>query len=141
MIRSAEFISTDTSRAPAWPTYADASAAELHQLGISADRIVIAQATDPTVSRTLANAQGFALRARRDGVQQVDVLSLGVHARRSRKMYRKACGDDMTIGVIALRDPEAPPGEWWKSLHGWFKVVKEVAGVPVSTLFEAEEGK
>ena len=137
--RSVEFVHADSTRAQAWPTYAHASAAYLERLGISAERIIIAPAKDPTVSRTLANAQGFALRAKENGLGKVDVLSLGVHARRSRKMYRKACGDAMEVGVIALRDPEAPPGEWWKSLRGWFKVAKELAGVPVSSLFEAEE--
>lgn len=137
--RAVEFVYADSTRSPAWPTYAHASAAYLERLGISSEKIIIAPATDPTVSRTLANAQGFALRAKEHGLNKVDVISLGVHARRSRKMYRKACGDGIEVGVIALRDPEAPPGEWWKSVRGWFKVAKELAGVPVSSLFEAEE--
>ncbi len=137
--RSIEFVRVDSTRSPAWPTYAHASAAYLERLGIGSEKIIIAPATDPTVSRTLANAQGFALRAKEQGLNKVDVLSLGVHARRSRKMYRKACGGTMEVGVIALRDPEAPPGEWWKSVRGWFKVAKELAGVPVSSLFDAED--
>ncbi|MEO8588289.1 MAG: hypothetical protein ABI432_02885, partial [Flavobacteriales bacterium] len=139
LVRSAEFVLADSTRVTAWPTYAHSSAAYLERLGIPADHIIIAPAIDPTVSRTLANAQGFAMRAKEDNVRRMDVLSLGVHARRSRKMYRMACGDGVTVGVISLPDPDAPPGAWWKSVHGWYKVVKEVAGVPVSSLFEADE--
>jgi|GEM_PF-516824 len=136
--RSVEFIHTDSTRAPAWPTYAHASAAHLERLGVEGERIIIAPALDPTMSRTLANAEGFALRAQQDHVRQVDVLSLGVHARRSRKLYQQACGEEVDVGVIALLDPAAAPGEWWKNPRGWYTVIKEMALVPLSSFLEVE---
>lgn len=137
LVSSIDFIHADGTRSPAWPTYADAAAASLIRLGIPSERITIAPASSGEASRTLASAEGFAQHAEQDGVVKADVLSLGVHARRSWKMYRKACGDRMEIGVIALHDPTAAPGEWWKDWRGWYKVMKEMAEVPLSTFFEA----
>ncbi len=132
-------LRSNGAREPGWPTFAHSSAARLHDLGIPLERLQITPAAEGQESRTLANAAGFAARARELGIKKVDVISLGVHARRSRKMYRKACGDGIEIGVIAIPDPLVARGTWWKHRMGWVGMLKEMAGVPVSNLMEVED--
>lgn len=137
--RVCEIVHVDSSRTEGTASYAHHCARALIAAGIPAEHITIAPAAERTDSRTLANAAGFARQARIDAITAVNVLSLGVHARRSRKMYRKACGSDVEVGVIALYDPHAAADSWYKHGMGWARVLKELGGVPASSLFEAQE--
>jgi uncharacterized SAM-binding protein YcdF (DUF218 family) len=132
-------LRADGTAEPGWPTFAHSSAAFLEREGIPAGHLHIVPAAEGIERRTLANAVGFAKHAREKGIDRVDVISLGVHARRSRKMYRKACGKDVMVGVIAVPDPEVPRRSWWRRPVGWYRMVKEIIGVPASSLFEVEE--
>ena len=136
---SSWIVRRDSTLDPGTPTFAHASAGFLVKEGVPADRLIIAPAAAGQDSRTLANALGFARHAREMGITKVDVISLGVHARRSRKMFRKACGSEVEVGVIALPDPEVPRATWWRSPKGWVRMMKEVVGVPASSLFDVQE--
>jgi uncharacterized protein len=60
-----------------------------------------------------------------------DIYSVGVHARRSRMMFKKAFGNDYNIGVIAQKDITFQPNYWWKSSKGFRNVSNEF----VATLY------
>ncbi len=60
-----------------------------------------------------------------------DIYSVGVHARRSRLMFRKAFDSNYDIGVIAHRDKTFDPNYWWKSSKGFRNVSNEF----VATLY------
>lgn len=60
-----------------------------------------------------------------------DLYSVGVHARRSRMMFRKVFGSDYNIGVIAHKDRTFDPNHWWKNSKGFRNVSNEF----VATLF------
>lgn len=60
-----------------------------------------------------------------------DIYSVGVHARRSRMMFKKAFGSDYEIGIIAHRDRTFAPNHWWKSSKGFRNVSNEF----VATLY------
>ncbi len=136
---SVVFIGPTGKQREAWPTYAHYAAARLADAGIPPELIIVAPATERKDSRTMANAAGFAIQAERDGVRSFDVISVGIHARRSRKMYRKAFTSEVMIGVIALPDPDVTASNWWKSRTGRMHMLKELAGLPVSSMFGAEE--
>lgn len=124
----------DGSRLPGTPSYADATAEAL--IAVGTPRHMIERL--PTVmlgeSRTWANAQRFAQEARTAGIDKVDIISFGIHARRSRIAYRTACGKGVTVGIRCVEDPELQRGRWWRSWIGWLKVLRELAGVPTSYL-------
>jgi hypothetical protein len=125
---STVFLRPDGSTATAWPTYAHLAAAKLVDQGVPAERITIVPAWGEPDSRTWANAATFGAFARQQGYTTVDLLALGVHARRSRALMRRGCGDGIAVGVIALEDPRCPSQGWWRHWKGWFYVLKEVLG-------------
>lgn len=124
---------------PGTVSYADATAEALIGAGIPASSV----RRLPTVmlggSRTWANAQRFAEEARAQRIRRVDVISFGIHARRSRLAFSKACGQEVTVGIRSIEDPELQHGRWWHTSAGWMKVMRELAGVPTSYLIEPVE--
>lgn len=68
-----------------------------------------------------------------------NIYSVGVHARRSRMMFREAFGSEYDIGVIAPRDRTFLPVGWWKSSKGFRNVSNEfVATTFVSFFFHPD---
>lgn len=130
--RSITILRANGTREPGLPTFADAAAAYLRSAGVDAEMIKALPSGAADESRTWANAQRFAEEASAEHITEVDVISFGVHAMRSRAMYRKACGPTVRIGVISLMDPEMRPRIWWRRPKGWYIVVREMAGLPAS---------
>ncbi len=64
-----------------------------------------------------------------------NIFSVGVHARRSRLMFRKAFGNDCEIGIYAPRDRTFLPQYWWKSSKGFRNVSNEFVATLFVTLF------
>jgi hypothetical protein len=122
--------------APGLPTYADVAANALMKAGFAETRITALPSYTVGESRTVSNARRFAQQAKSSGITQVDVISLGVHARRSRLAYREACGAGVVVGIVSVDDPELQRGRWWLRLIGWYKVVKELIGVPATYLID-----
>ena len=131
------FLRADGAYEPGWPTFAEAAAARLVHAGIAKGQITALPSAKVDDSRTLANAEAFGMRAKVDGLDAVDVLSMGVHARRSRRTYQDACGSGVRVGVVALPDPETPAQGWWKSPLGCIRVAKELVGLPATRVLTA----
>lgn len=120
-------IRRDSTQEAGWPTYAHKCAADLQRLGVKTDINAVPSWGTPD-SRSWANASYFGVRAKADHLRSCDVMSVGVHARRSRELFRRACGPDVTVGVIALDDPECPRYGWWRKRNGWMRMLKEIGG-------------
>jgi len=120
----------DGTTEPGRPSHAETLVHYLAKGGLAPN--VLTPLPTPTISggRTWSNAVRFAEAARKDGVLQADVISMGVHARRSRNAYQKACGDSVIVGIVSIPDPLASRSNWWKHAYGWSKVWKEIFGVP-----------
>jgi uncharacterized SAM-binding protein YcdF (DUF218 family) len=134
--RSTVFLRPDGGGDLAWPTYAHRARAMLIEYGVPAEKIVAVPSWGHPDSRSWANANAFAVRAKRDGVRTFDVATMGVHARRSRALFQKACGPDMVVGVISIEDPVCTRSNWWKSLLGWVRMLKEIIGSPEAQAVE-----
>ena len=64
-------------------------------------------------------------------VRSVNVLTENVHARRSRLLFSKALGPEISVGVIALPNPDYDARRWWRSSEG----VKEVGSETVAYIY------
>jgi len=61
-------------------------------------------------------------------VRSVNVLTENVHARRSRLLFSKALGPEISVGVIALPNPDYDARRWWRSSEGVKDVFSESLG-------------
>lgn len=129
--RETLFVRADGRLEKAWPTYAHSAAAKLVECGVPADRVQAIPTWGRPDSRSWGNAATFGAFAQHTGYTAVDLISLGVHARRSRNLMRRGCGPSIAVGVISLDDPRCPRHGWWKHWKGWFYVLKEVVGAGV----------
>ncbi len=120
---------------PGWPTFAQSARSELMKLGIPGDRITAVPAYGMPRSRSWGNAHAFGIQATEDGITAFDVATVGVHARRSRDLFRAAC-PQANVGVIALTDPYCTKANWWRSFRGWVTMLKEVIGAPEAQAVE-----
>ena len=64
-------------------------------------------------------------------VQSINVLTEGAHARRTRLLYQEAFGRSMTVGIIAVSNPEFNPRQWWRYSNG----VREVIGESIAYIY------
>jgi len=118
------------------PTFADAAAQELYEAGVDQQKILALPTITVGDSRTWSNAQRLGEEVRRTGVKKVDVISLGIHARRSRDLYQKACGSAVEVGIISLADPDLERWSWWSTARGWVSMTKELVGLPASLMID-----
>lgn len=127
-LRHVRILHRDGTEEGGWPTYAHQAAAVLESDGIPRERIIIVPAKEGDGGRTWSNAQAIATMARRLGINRYDVATMGVHARRTWKLYRRAAGNGIRVGVRSMYDPWCRQEDWWRHWYGWWKVVKEVLG-------------
>jgi uncharacterized SAM-binding protein YcdF (DUF218 family) len=57
-------------------------------------------------------------------VKSINVVTEGVHARRTRLLFQEAFGESVAVGIIAAPNPEYDAGHWWRYSEG----VREVIG-------------
>ena len=64
-------------------------------------------------------------------VHSINVLTEDVHARRTLFLYRKALGQNVAVGVIAVSDPNYNSTRWWRYSEG----VREVMGESIAYIY------
>ena len=63
--------------------------------------------------------------------QPINVITQGLHARRSRLLYEKVFGDSYKLGIIGLTNQDYDPAHWWRTSAG----VREVVGESIAYLY------
>jgi hypothetical protein len=58
-------------------------------------------------------------------VPAINIVTEDVHARRTRLLFQKALGDKLTVGVIAIANPDYDAKHWWSYSEGVKQVVSE----------------
>jgi DUF218 domain len=64
-------------------------------------------------------------------VRSFNVLTEDAHARRTRLLYQKAFGRNVTVGVIAVSNPDYDPTQWWRYSDG----VREIIGESIAYIY------
>jgi len=77
--------------------------------------------------RTYACAVALKKFVDEHGVQltRINLVTVGPHARRSRLLFQKSFGKDMSIGVVAIPEPDYDGRRWWRSSMGFRSVTGE----------------
>lgn len=101
------------------------------QSGVSADKIVFAQAPDTDAHRTYVTAVTVKAVLQAKGITptSLTVFTLGAHALRSRLVYEKVFGPKVAVGVIAWQPPGTESTRWWRDSDRAVTLLKETCGV------------
>ena len=96
-------------------TYAQRAAEYLRANGLSGVPVIAIDAPATLKGRTYLGALLLRDWAERAGIrlEAIDVLSGGVHTRRSWLLYRMALGDQVEVGALALAPAEFDARRWW----------------------------
>lgn len=110
-----------------WKTYAKMTTARLIELGIPPEQIITASGIEAQRDRTYVAACTLRDKLKEEGIgqQNLHLISVGSHGRRSHLLFRKAFGTDYNIGLTSLPDQSFDPNHWWKCSNGFRKVVNE----------------
>ena len=111
-----------------YKTYAELGAATLLKLGLDRDNVQAVPTPAVRQDRTYASALALKqwLQQHNAVPAELNLISLGPHARRSRLLFQEAFGRDARVGIIALDDRDYDPAHWWKSSQGVRTVTDEL---------------
>ncbi len=111
-------------------TYADLAASRLEQLGFDTKKLIKVNVPPVSSERTLTGAAYVKRWLERSGTSVccVDILTTGVHARKSWILSRCALGDSYRVGIIAGPEARFDPKYWFVSRTGAWLVVRNLAG-------------
>lgn len=110
-----------------YKTFAELGAATLLRMGMNNDTVQAVPAAYVRKDRTYAAAVALRDWLRQHGgvPKAINLISVGVHARRSRLLFEKAFGSGTRVGIIAVEDRSYNPRHWWKSSQGVRSVLDE----------------
>ena len=108
--------------------YAPLAREYLIRQGIPADAVVAVPAPASAQDRTYLSAVmvRFWLAKSNQDIDLIDLFSSGLHARRSRELYRLAFGPAVTIGIISAKPSDYDPAAWWTTSIGAKTVITEL---------------
>jgi hypothetical protein len=117
--------------------YASWAAHRLQMMVGQHKEITAVPAFEAQRDRTYAGAVALRewLQSRRETVQAINVLTLSVHARRSRLLYQKAFGPDVAVGIVAVNSQEYDARRWWKYSDGVKEMTSEGAAYLYARIF------
>lgn len=114
-------------------SYAELGAAVLIKLGMPTN--VVQAVPTPRVIQDRTYTSAIALkkwwREHATTVSKINLYTSGPHARRSRLLFEKAMGKEVTVGVIAAPVDDYDPDHWWRSSPG----VRNVIGEAIAYLY------
>jgi hypothetical protein len=115
-----------------WNSYAERAAAYLAQRGTGPLAVSAVAAPRTEHDRTYRSAVTVRewTRAAGVGLDAIDVFTAGIHARRSRAVYRLAFGPQTEVGVLAAPNRDEVR-RWWTNSRG----AKAVLGETVSLVW------
>jgi uncharacterized SAM-binding protein YcdF (DUF218 family) len=136
-------VSGAESPAAADDTHAYVAAGRLKRLGVLADRVQSVPTQVRERNRTYASAIAVRkwLKESGESTVRLDVVTLGVHARRSRLLFQKAFGPEVVVGVVAVPNREYDAERWWRYSEGVKEVISETAGYLYVRLFFWDDGE
>lgn len=111
-----------------YKSYAELGAAILVKMGVNSKLVEAVPAPSVRRDRTYTSALALQSRLSQEAafvVSGMNVVSEGVHARRSHLLFQKAFDHKLRIGIIAIEDKNYYSDGWWKSSKGVRAVTDE----------------
>ncbi|MCD4698727.1 MAG: hypothetical protein K8S16_21050 [Bacteroidales bacterium] len=99
----------------------------LHDLGIKKNRIVSIEFEESLKNQTLAGAKAFKSILERDKPPSINLISAGIHSRRTYITYRYFLGSEMEVGIIYYKPIGYKETNWYKNPYGYLELLEEMA--------------
>jgi len=132
-------VSTDTDydSSDLSDTYASVAAARLAALGVPRERIRLVPAPRSELDRTYACALALKQHLGKTAppATSLNIMTEGVHSRRTRMLFEKAFGEGVAVGVICTPSIEFNGDHWWRSSEGLKEVISETGAYLYARLF------
>lgn len=111
--------------------WADLARIGLASRGVDPARIEAVPTPPSAQNRTFLSAVMLRDRLEHEGdpPARLDVVTLGPHARRTRRLYRLAFGDGVDVGVVSAPPHRYAPDRWWATSEGSRTVITEAIGL------------
>lgn len=112
-----------------YENYGRLGAERLREMGFQGTNLVIVPTPHSEKDRTYHSGLAVAkLLREQTSYRSFDLLSAGVHSRRSWLLYRLAGRPDLEVGVLWNEDPEFDARRWWRTSYGVRSVISEMIG-------------
>ncbi len=104
-------------------------AGQFLEMGIPAAKVHAIPSGAPERDRTYTSAAVLRGWFEQQGglPARLNVVTQGVHSRRSRLLFQAAFGDEVEVGVISVPDPDYDATKWWNYSEGVKEVISEGA--------------
>jgi hypothetical protein len=108
-------------------TSASVGAEMLKKFGIPDDLVQMVPSRVIARERTYSSAVALRdwFRDHNLAIQSFNVLTQDYHARRTRLLYQEVFGKKVTVGIIAVSNPDYNPKDWWRHSDGVREVISE----------------
>jgi hypothetical protein len=122
---------------------AELAVQRLASMGVDTRRLSALPLMDTKQDRTYSCAVAVKewLHENRPGTRTIDVFTVGVHARKSWVLYRKALAPDVAVGIIAGTEQPYPFSCWWLSRRGVYVTLRNTAGYLYAVSFSPPKTK
>jgi hypothetical protein len=114
-------------------TSASVGAEILKKFGVPDDLVQMVPSRVTARERTYSSAVALRdwFREHNAPVHSINVLTEDAHARRTCLLYHKAFGKSVTVGIIAVANPDYDSTQWWRYSDG----VREVIGEAIAYIY------
>jgi uncharacterized SAM-binding protein YcdF (DUF218 family) len=118
-------------------TSASVGADLLKEAGLPAESLQMVPSRVIERDRTYSSAIGLRdwFRENKLTVHSVNVITENLHARRTRLLFQKALGPEITVGIIAVPNPDYNSKYWWRYSEGVRDVFGETIAYVYATVF------
>lgn len=109
-------------------SYAQFGADRLISRGVPSDQVIVSAAESVDRRRTLRSALDLKKKLESLSImpEAMNILTSDVHARRSRMIYRRVFGKEISIGVRGGEPEDFDPESWWQTSVGIKTLALEV---------------
>jgi uncharacterized SAM-binding protein YcdF (DUF218 family) len=120
-----------------YQTAAGVGADLLKKAGVPAQSIQMVPSRVVGRDRTYGSAVALRewFRGHNIAVQSINVVTENVHARRTRLLFERAFGKRVTVGIIAVPNPDYDSKHWWRYSQGLKDVLNEGIAFIYATFF------
>lgn len=111
-----------------YKSFAALGAATLRELGIPDSVLIEIPASYVKKDRTYTSAIALKnwLSSHNKQYSSANIITLGIHARRSNILFKKILNNSLDVGVISIQDRDYNPDTWFASSIGFKMIITEL---------------